>query len=203
MIGTPPASRTSRTWRGSWSPSARDRGYRHQHDAHPWRRPLHGGAFRIGPDHIEVALVHRPRRRHGLGSGVVGARSRAPAHDPLTSSGWASSSRSTGPTVGCHRPGPARSMADLGRARPRSSTTIWPAFPADLMSSPSSRHAVPRHRDVFEKMFEIAPVLRRQARRRWARGSCCATRTARSWRALAAARRAGRDRRTSAPAWRC
>ena len=69
---------------------------------------------------------------------------------------------------------------DLGGQIPKIEDGPWPAFPADLTSiavvdgDPGARHGARLREDVREP-----PLLRRQARRRWARGSSSATRIAR------------------------
>ena len=71
---------------------------------------------------------------------------------------------------------------DFGGHVPKLEDQPWPAFPADLMSiaivTATQCDGVIL---MFEKMFEIADVLRRQADRDGRAASCCATRTGRSW----------------------
>ena len=145
---------------------------------------LGSAATRIGPDHIEVgsliglAAVTRSPLRIAR-AGVEHLRSILMGFDRLG--------------IVCQVEGddlivPADQTleihADFGGHVPKLEDQPWPAFPADLMSiaivTATQCDGVIL---MFEKMFEVADVLRRQADRDGRRASCCAIRTARSSRA--------------------
>ena len=191
---TPPASRTCRTSRDFLvAMGAKHRGHRHQHawiegGPHARRRQL-----RIGPDHIEVGSLDRARRGDPLARSAI---ARAPAWSTCARSGWASSgsassARSRATTSSCPPIRRCEIQHDLGGHVPKLEDQPWPAFPADLMSI--AIVAATQCDGVilmFEKMFESRMFFVDKLVS-WARGSCCAIRTARSspGRAGCAARR--------------
>ena len=164
-----------------------DRGHRHQHHRScTARRRSALRRYTIQPDHIEVgsliglaAVTRSPLRiaragvehlrsirmgfeRLGIVCGVEGDDLVVPSGQTM------------------------KIQDDFGGHVPKLEDQPWPAFPADLMSiaivTATQCDGVIL---MFEKMFEVADVLRRQADRDGRRASCCATRTGRSWPARA------------------
>jgi UDP-N-acetylglucosamine 1-carboxyvinyltransferase len=97
-------------------------------------RPLHGGTFRIGPDHIEVGsfigLAAVTRSRLVIeGAGVQHLRSVRLGFDRL---GVTTEVQGDNLIVPAEQE--MRIRSDLGGAVPKLEDQPWPAFPADVMS---------------------------------------------------------------------
>jgi len=97
-------------------------------------RPLHGGTFRIGPDHIEVgsfiglaAVTHSELRIED--AGVEHLRSVRLGFDRL-----GVATRIDGTALVVPKQQALAVRTDLGGAVPKLEDQPWPAFPADLMS---------------------------------------------------------------------
>jgi UDP-N-acetylglucosamine 1-carboxyvinyltransferase len=116
---------------------------------------LHGGRFRIGPDHIEIASFI------GLGA-ITGSDLTIPDVRPddlrmilLTFGRLGIRAELHGDVLRVPPDQDLRIVADEGEAIPKIDDGIWPAFPADLTSI-ATAVATQAHGTVmiFEKMFE-------------------------------------------------
>jgi UDP-N-acetylglucosamine 1-carboxyvinyltransferase len=116
---------------------------------------LHGGRFRVGPDHIEIASFI------GLGA-ITGSDLTIPGVRPedlrmilLTFARMGIEVEIEGDTLRVPPGQTLRVVSDEGDAIPKVDDGIWPAFPADLTSI-ATAVATQTHGTVmiFEKMFE-------------------------------------------------
>jgi len=116
---------------------------------------LHGGRFRIGPDHIEIASFIGLGAITGSDLEIVDTRPEDLRMILLTFQRLGIHVEVDGSTVRVPPNQDLRVMADEGGAIPKIDDGIWPAFPADLTSI-AVAVATQTHGTVmiFEKMFE-------------------------------------------------
>ena len=119
-------------------------------------RELRGGEHRIGPDHIEVGELHRPRRgdrRRGSWSTTSSPPTSWPSRPRSSASACASTSRAA--ACACPTGSSSRSRTTSATRSPKIDDGPWPQFPADLTSI-AVAVATQAHGTllIFEKMFE-------------------------------------------------
>jgi len=116
---------------------------------------LHGGRFRIGPDHIEIASFIGLGAITGSDLRIVDTRPEDLRMILLTFERLGIRVEIDGSTVRVPPNQDLRVVADEGGAIPKIDDGIWPAFPADLTSIAV---AVATQTNgtvmIFEKMFE-------------------------------------------------
>jgi UDP-N-acetylglucosamine 1-carboxyvinyltransferase len=116
---------------------------------------LHGGRFRVGPDHIEIASFIGLGAITGSDLTIEGVRPDDLRMILLTFERLGIRVELDGTTLRVPPDQELRVMADEGGAIPKIDDGIWPAFPADLTSI-ATAVATQTHGTVmiFEKMFE-------------------------------------------------
>ncbi|MGD9572670.1 MAG: UDP-N-acetylglucosamine 1-carboxyvinyltransferase [Thermoleophilia bacterium] len=116
---------------------------------------LHGGRFRIGPDHIEIASFIGLGAITGSDLTISDVRAEDMRMIDLTFARMGIHVTYEGDTVRVPPDQDLRVVADEGDAIPKIDDGIWPAFPADLTSI-AVAVATQIHGTVmiFEKMFE-------------------------------------------------
>jgi UDP-N-acetylglucosamine 1-carboxyvinyltransferase len=116
---------------------------------------LHGGRFRVGPDHIEIASFIGLGAITGSDLTLTDVRAEDLRMINLTFERLGIRVEITGDTLRVPPDQDLRVVSDEGEAIPKIDDGIWPAFPADLTSI-ATAVATQTHGTVmiFEKMFE-------------------------------------------------